>query len=428
MKHLTKFVGLLLLAVMFQNCSQKDEVAPSKEKIQFTFDLSSAKNGRTNSSALPAGTSIRLTIKKSTGESVLTLQPVEIITLGGSIISAPVELPAGNYKVTDFLLVSSAGVVTHATPKVGSIMAALVEHPLERNFSVTSSITTNVPMEVIEVAQYSPGDFGYATFDLTVIHPLKISVFAPAPAGGWRHVSASAYVMDGPDTLQRYNLAANINLVSFNEDTDLTYTLLVIKDAHARYQLNFNYSDLIASLAGQPLKIYLTPALTLINHVDLVSSDLFETILDGTAGANITVDWGDGTSTPYTFGSSSLFLDHNYTTTRNFVTITGNINMITSFYAFYGDGMIDRINLDYVTELNELRMGLTRSPRTIDLTHNPKIATLWNPNLDNTRTILLPTINKIITVDVPSPQSTVILAPAVPSKIVSNKSELTRST
>lgn len=342
MKHVSKLLALFLMAIALQNCTQKDEVNPSKEKVSFGFDLSAASSGRITSSSFE-GTKIRMTIRKSTGETLLDMQPVDLITMGGSIISVPVELPVGDYKVTDFVLVNTSGVVTHATPKTGSIMAPLVQNVLERNFSVSASSANHVPMEVIEIANYAAGDFGYATFNLAVVHPLKIAVYTPAPGGGWKLARADAFVMAGTDTtLQRYKLLAKTDIISFNLDPDSTYTLLLKKNAYARYSMPFNYHHLIDSLNGQPLKLYLTPAFTFS-----VDDDDLEGYFEGPAGSEIIVDWGDGSSTPYTLegeGISAAY-NHSYTSTGNyFITITGDISTVTGFYSYYGFNVIKEIN------------------------------------------------------------------------------------
>ena len=57
--------------------------------------------------------------------------------------------------------------------------------------------------------------------------------------------------------------------------------------------------------------------------------------------------------------------------------------------------MIDEIDFTQLTALTELRFGLTRSPRVIDLTHNLELTFLNLSGLQNTEILDLPHHNKV---------------------------------
>lgn len=404
MKHVFKFIYLFVLAVALQNCSEDESVNLSKEKVQFTFDLNTAdaSNGKVHASSLPVGAKVLVSIESGSGSSVFTFQQLEILRVGTSLLTLPLELTPGSYKLTDFLIVNEHDEILFGTPKSGSALASLVAKPLALNFSVSRNQVNNIQMEVVDVSQNAPEDFGYVSFYINIVNPMQIAVFKPK-GNALQLTSAKAYILKDSDTLQHFNLGARVNLVGFRQSKDETYTLMIVKNGYALYKEEFIYDDLIAELNGQPLKVILTPALTLLPYVG--ETNIFSFVVDGTVGTNVTVDWGDGASNSYTFGSGEM-MEHIYPAPGNyFVSVVGDLNAITYFYSFYGNGMVDEINLEHLKELKEIRLGLTRSPRVVDLSHNTKLEFVLMPNAANTEIIDFPTDNNINYVSVSGPNA-----------------------
>lgn len=147
---------------------------------------------------------------------------------------------------------------------------------------------------------------------------------------------------------------------------------------------------------------------TLVAYVDASSNPdhTFEFSTTGTSGT-IRIDWGDGNSNGYTLAPSPIAVHtHTYTTSGNFlVLVTGDLERITSFYSFYGNGMIDAINIKHLYNLEEIRLGMTRGPALIDLSYNKKLKTVVMPNIQQLDSLILPTEHFINYIDISGPSN-----------------------
>ncbi len=383
----------LACLLLFSQCAEESEPYMT-ESIQFAFKATGAADDGRTANELPAGSSLVISVTKSTGEQVLDHQKIELLKIGDDFISLPIELAPGQYKLTDFLVVNDLSEVLFATPKTGSPLATAVSHSLPFTFAVQKNGIKNIIMDVIDATINSAADFGYTSFHVNIVRPFKIATFIEKD-GGLRYASSIVYLLNGNDTLRTYSLAVKINTLKFYGDPSATYTLVVIKDGYSRYTTPFVYESVAAE--GIALKIVLSKAFTMT----AVSSDAsgldrsFEINLSS-PGANISVDWGDGTSTDYNITGEFIPVRHVYPASRKyFVSITGDINEITYFNSFYGFGMIDKINFMHLTKLSEIRIGATRGPRVIDLSFNSRIERVLIYEIPQLQDIKLPNNNKI---------------------------------
>lgn len=396
MKKLLLWTVLMLMGATLQFCT--DEENPGLEKVQFTFSLSATGNngGRVEWANLPS--SLLLSVQNNASVPVFTLKEIELLRAGDNFITEPLEFTPGYYKVTDFILVDASSTVLYATPKSGSTLAKAVVHPLPYNFSVVKNKVTNVAMEVIDVTQQLPEDFGYTSFAIDAVNPLQLAVFTTIGTVT-SLTTAEAYILHGNDTIKETTLAATINLISFSGAPQDEYQLIVLKSGYNPYITDFVYADLIASLNNQPLKIFLVQStFTMLAYTDGYGGPVnaFEFGVALTSGS-ITVDWGDGTS------SSST--SHEYAAPGNYlITVTGDLDQITDFYSFYGQGRMDAINVQGLTGLQDFRFGLTpRTPKVIDLTNNTKLDFVMVANLEQLEHLILSPEAPIYTIDISGP-------------------------
>ena len=131
MKTIVNLLGLLSLSFLLLTCQDEEEETIKAGQIQFQLDqfLDPNSSGRI-ASALPAGSSLLISVNDDSGNPVLTFERIEILTLGTSSVSAPVRLSPGSYTLVDFLVVNESNEVLYATPKAGSTLARLVSRPL----------------------------------------------------------------------------------------------------------------------------------------------------------------------------------------------------------------------------------------------------------------------------------------------------------
>lgn len=374
MKSTVRFLSLVLITIILQQCNEEQDQGPPGQ-IRFSFNsIRNQDNGGRTTEDIPAGSYLVVSIQTSPGNYVYNNEHVDLLKVGDTFISPPLSLKPGNYFVTDFFVVSPEHEVIYATPQAGSALAANVDHPLPVDFSITSDGLLNLTMEVVSAANSSPEDFGYVSFEIdtvTVAH-FQISVFIPGESTP-EFTSAELVIFHNGDTVKTQLLEATINTVYFDEDPADKFSLVVIKQGYARYTRIFSLYELEDELNGKPLLVMLTPALTFtaVVETDGYLSQSFHFDITGPNG-NATIDWGDGQTENFPLYDHSE--DHLYDKAgKYFVTITGDLQNITDFYSYYGDGPMEEVDLMHLTELKDVRIGFTPGPRIIDLRQNKKL-------------------------------------------------------
>lgn len=409
MKNFTRLLCIFITPFAFQMCSKQEEgFAPGKVEFALSVQENETSTGRT--ADIPSGTHLLVSIESSRGTTIYTRHRLELLTAGGQFISHPLELPHGNYLLTEFLLASPDNEIIYATPKTGSSLAPAVQFPLPIPFSVSNNELLNLNIQVIDVRTRVPEEFGYVSFRVDTVHirELQLTVFTNGNNGP-EIASGEAFILKGRDTVHTYSLAAKVNNIFFTENPDEEFKLVVIKDGYSRYAIDFSYNQLVIELGERPLTVMLDPALTMVGLVPgycAPETCPFQIDIVSRSGGEITIDWGDGVIESGSLREDGEFLTHAYSDGgRYFISITGDISRITDFYSYYGMGPLDRINLDHLTELIDLRIGLTHSPSSIDLTHNKKLELINMAGCVNLEEILLAPDNRILFMGIEGPNN-----------------------
>jgi hypothetical protein len=306
---------------------------------------------------------------------VLLHKEFTILNFGGGYVTEPVALVPGSYRITEFMLVNDSSVL-YATPLAGSPLAKAVNHALPYTFGVQANKVSNIDMQVLSVAEYTPEQFGYASFHATIVNPLPIAVFAMGNTPSL--TSSTVYILNNNDTLYTKALGATAGFLPFTLDPAGTYTMIVFKEGYASLKRTFVYNDVIAELQGSVFNVYLNPALTakLVFTGDALSRS-FNFTLEANGSASLTIDWGDGSIEPFTATDFDV-ASHQYPDNSNndyYVTVTGELTKITQF----GDGSIDGgevtdINFDHVSALTDIWLySLTTNHLILDIRKNSKI-------------------------------------------------------
>ncbi len=410
MQILRRTLLLLTAAVLAYSCADENESPRYTGEIQFSFnpDATMKPGGRTAAN-FPDGSYLIVTVQNASGTPVFTRERVDLVRVGDEYIGEPLALPEGNFKLTDFWVVSPTRVLLYAAPKEGAPLADLVDDPLPQTFSISKDQLSNVGVQVIDVAGSRPQDFGYVSFDLEVIQKFQISVFTTGE-GGLTLSSATATLLDGIDTLQLEALEAKVNTLVFTENPDDTVTLAVTKPGYARYARKLTFNQLKEELDGDPLTVILSPAVTFVALSDITNALDFSIRVTGPSG-QITIDWGDGTSGIYDLDTDDA-QEHDYAHSgKYFVSITGDLTNVTDFYSFYGGGpMVDHIDVSQLTEMVDIRIGLTVSPPSIDLTKNKKLTGLMLIGNNMSEILIAPdNILQFISIDGPNNFTTATL-------------------
>ncbi|MBX2955394.1 MAG: hypothetical protein KF846_04525 [Cyclobacteriaceae bacterium] len=401
---------LVLLCATLQHCVEEGQDL-NPVSIQFTCVISgqSPEGGRQHG---VEPTTLRVSLEDNDGNVVFTLKEIQLLKLGDAYITEPLELLQGYYRITDFLLVAD-NQVQYATPRRDSPLAQFVNSPLPYGLWVSKNSSLTVAMEVIDVTQQAPEDFGYASFFINVINVFEIAVFTSGEQG-YSLTDATVRILKNDEVVKLpigtpavFSTNYRSRAIFFPGNPDDTYLLEVKKEGYATYRKWFIPRELIASLNNLPLKVYLVPSVfTMLAYVDEQSHPdfTFEFYLSGEPG-KITIDWGDGTHTAHELMNSRSDLVHTYASSGNYpIAVTGDLDKITGLGSYYSWGRMDELNIQGLTGLQSFSFGLTnRSPKVIDLRHNHNLEIISFPNLDDLENVILPMEGKYNSIEIHGP-------------------------
>jgi len=397
MKNILFWIGLVAMSTALQFC--KNESSPvALQKVQFTFGVHpSAPSGGRTETAEPVA--LLLSLENSIGDPVFTSKRIPLLHIGSNLMTDPIELPPGTYAITDFLLVDDDNNVLYATPKAGSPLATAVTHPLPYSFVVSNSAVTTVDMEVVDVSQRIPEDFGYATFQINYVNTLKVVVFVSID-GEVSMTTAEATLSRGSTTVGTYPLEARTNVIAFSGDPHMPYRLVVTKEGYGTFTKDFMFNELFAALHGEPLKVLLN----LFTLTAVVDDDLFFSCsIGGGASKTIEVSWGDGTHEEIAFPSDvePTGLNHTYPAPGQYdISITGALETIWWFSAGFNLGKIDAIDFQGLPNLGVMLINRNHGPETIDLSLNPKLWSVGLEGIPQLKHVILPGTHHIIDMNI----------------------------
>ena len=389
-KPFSWMVLLFFGASTLQHCSDPGESA-APEKVQFTWSLTDtgSQNGRSKIDRVPDA--LIVTVAKASGETLLENYRINLIRAGDAFISEPLSLTPGQYNITQFMLVAGENELLYAAPVKGAPLAPAVNRPLPFLINVSQGKVNRFDVEVLKFTEANfPEEFGYTSFTINDVNPLKISPFL-AGENGLAFTTATAYIIEGEDTIKTQPLAARINLFSFRgEDRNTVRKLVVVKQGYLTYTREFKYIDFINELQGLPLEIIFKPAVFTINPATVD----FQMQLGGESGA-VSVDWGDGTSDTYDLNPegelSIAYAEHHYLAALDYqIRVTGDLDKVELFQTAYGLGYMTDVSLQGLPNLKGVGVVYTNGPEIIDLSYNDKIERIMMPVFHDLRKIIFP--------------------------------------
>ena len=168
MKNLVKWLPICLSILVFNSCTEQ-EAPITYGRIQFEFNST---NGKLTSETA----AVLLTITKPDGTIVEDMLKLTLYSFGNSYVSESVELPVGQYYLTQFFILDSENNIKYACPVEGSEQSQYVKDPLPIHFEITEDITTSVVPQVLEVTpDADPESFGYVKFGFEIVYPIPVN-------------------------------------------------------------------------------------------------------------------------------------------------------------------------------------------------------------------------------------------------------------
>lgn len=382
----------LCLAVIAVSCNEDPGVIRNPASIDFTIS-----SGDQAIHTLPPNSRLIVDIRSENGKMVMDNQEVEFDAGESTFSTRPLDLAYGSYRITGFIVVDENDEIIYATPKDASALSSFVQHPLDYQFSLTAASTQRLHVRLLDVRRHKPGDFGYASFRRGG-RKLNVTV-AVTGDHGW--TTADAFIVNKGDTISHYNLRAKMNQIRLPAQVSEDDRMVISKDGYT--SASYSLSGLPGDQENKPLRVVLSPAFTMLSFIDMSASATFEFYLGAPEGTSVSIDWGEGTTETVALASDTR-IAHAYAAGGNYpVTITGDLDKITYFYSFYGQGMVDAINFRHLTALQEIRFGLTRGPRVLDLSHNTKLRFAMLVGLQEMEKLYLPEAHELSDLEISGP-------------------------
>jgi len=262
MKALIKclYVFLIPLAVFgIWSCENRNDDSTGKGKAEFSLNMPEDGSKSLSGSSLDDGTMsyhIMVSVEDLEGNIILSDYLIPVYVFGTGFTSENVELEAGDYNLTKFLVINPAGEVIYAAPVEGSPLAYLVNDPLPIGFSIFTDQVTKVAPEVLFVGNQTPDQFGYVSFGMQIIKPLDFWTICildcPVCAAPTQLTTAQLTVYAANRWHYTFKLEAALNHLVIRGGSDV-YTFLLEKEGYVPQKLQFTARELMATTKENPL-------------------------------------------------------------------------------------------------------------------------------------------------------------------------------
>jgi hypothetical protein len=254
------YVSLVIFSVTGLYSCNKDSGDNALGTAEFSISLPEGINQLKSASVDSAIVSYQLmvSVEDMNGHSVLSDKMIPLYTFGTGFVSEKIEIRAGEFKLTKFMVINPSGEVILASPQAGSPMAYLATKPLPFTFNIYPDRVTQLLPEVLSVAGLSPDQFGYVSFGVKVIKPLTFYTMCVLDPGN-PMIMAPIQI-----TNARLTVAANdgwhftfmlqpmVNKLIIRGGSEF-YKFLLEKEGYPSVTMQFTAAQLLATTYDNPL-------------------------------------------------------------------------------------------------------------------------------------------------------------------------------
>jgi hypothetical protein len=253
--RLLQVIVIMLAAAGFTACEKS--IPEGKGTAEFSLLLPSQLKSGTISDTDTVSYQLLISVEDMKGNAVFTDKLIPVYSFGTGFTSEKVEINAGEYKLTKFMVINPAGAVIYASPLAGSPLAYLTSRPLPFAFNIFPDKVTQVVPEVLEVGDQTPDKFGYLSFGIRVIKPLSFwcgavidnpMIMAPFPF--WTEAKLTVTARDGWH--YTFKLAAGVNQIIIRGGSD-KYLFVLEKEGFLPQKFEFTASRLLETTKESPL-------------------------------------------------------------------------------------------------------------------------------------------------------------------------------
>lgn len=249
----------IIILCCLSSCENRINNDSEKGKAEFSIsipdEMTKSASGLSQDSGV-VSFHLMISIEDMEGNSVLSDFLVPVYAFGNAFTSENVELEAGEFKLTKFLVINPSGEVVYASPVEGSPLAYLVNDPLPIKFIINPGQVTRVTPEVLLVGDQPPSQFGYAGFGIQIVRPLDFWTVCildcPMCMSPVQFTTASLTVYSDNRWHYTFGLEATLNHLIIRGGSDV-YHFLLEKEGHASRTFIFTAEQLRASSKENPI-------------------------------------------------------------------------------------------------------------------------------------------------------------------------------
>lgn len=259
MKTLNRSFVLMLAvanATILSSCENRLNQTGLKGNAEFSVALPADNGTKSGGDSVTASYQILASVEDLAGNDVFTDKLIPLYVFGTGFVSESIEIEAGEYRLTKFMIINMSGEVVYAAPLEGSTLAYLSEKPLPVNFNILPNQVTRILPEVLAVGSQTPDKFGYASFGVQIIKPVNLwamCVLDPGilmPPVTITTAKLTVYAPDGWHYTFNLEAAANHLIIRGGYDS---YTLVLEKDGYLPQKLQFSATEIMATTKENPL-------------------------------------------------------------------------------------------------------------------------------------------------------------------------------
>lgn len=260
MKNLFRFSSfslVILVVSLFSSCNDRiDDSAPGKAEFSISLEETGIKKSDGTTDSLNVAFHLMVSAEDMKGNEILSDELIPIYIFGAGFISEKIEIPAGEYRLTKFMVINATGAVVYAAPLSGAPLAYLVKRPLPIHFEIRPEQTTRIVPEVLAVEGYSPDQFGYLSFGMQIVKPLTFFAGAiidyPTLTAANQWTEARLTVYDNKGWHYTFRLEPRVNRIIVRGGSD-TYILVVEKPGFMPLKMQVPARKLMETSGQYPL-------------------------------------------------------------------------------------------------------------------------------------------------------------------------------
>jgi hypothetical protein len=263
MKKLTRFFlfSLAVPSMLFlSSCEKKniDTIGTGTAEFSISLPDSQITKSSAETDSISVSYQVMISVEDLQGHAVFTDKLIPIYVFGNDFVSENIEIRAGEFRLTKFMVINPSGEVIYAAPVAGSPLAYLTNKPLPFNFNIFPDQVTRVLPEVLAVNGQTPDKFGYVSFGIQVIKPLDFWTMCVLDPGDPRIMAPiqittaklTVYAPDGWHYTFRLEAAANHLVIRGGYEK---YIFLLEKEGFFPQKLEFTARELMAATRENPL-------------------------------------------------------------------------------------------------------------------------------------------------------------------------------